>query len=207
MHATNFYSLRDPLHPHQTDRVLDNEAKSPPHLPQPFSTLKLGTLNVRGLRSKFEDVLYTLVAEQMDILCLTETLLSSDIVDEEVQVDGYCLVRQDRTALAVVAGSRCIFTSPYPYVVFNFLLTHRTASKDQKLKLCLSNFKDNGEIFFSPEKIFRSKSTNQEGVHSAHQTGLCFAISRFSQVVFIPRAQPSAQSFFFFFSISNSFWY
>ena len=97
MHATNFYSLRDPHHPHQTDRVLDNEAKSPPHLPQPFSTLKLGTLNVRGLRSKFEDVLYTLVAEQMDILCLTETLLSSDIVDQEVQVDGYCLVRQDRT--------------------------------------------------------------------------------------------------------------
>ena len=33
----------------------------------------------------------------MDIFCLTETLLSSDVVDQEVQVDGYCLVRQDRT--------------------------------------------------------------------------------------------------------------
>ena len=55
-----------------------------------------------------------------------------------------------------------------------------------------------------PEKIFRSKSTNQEGVRSAHRTDLCFSIWRFSQVVFIPRAQPHAQSLF---SISNSFWY
>ena len=97
MQDANFYSLRDPPHPRQIDCVLDNKAKSPPCLSQPFSTLKLGTLNVRGLRSKVEDVIYTLVAEQMDILCLTETLLSSEVVDQEVQVDGYCLVRQDRT--------------------------------------------------------------------------------------------------------------
>ena len=47
-------------------------------------------------------------------------------------------------------------------------------------------------------------STNQEGVRFAHQTDLCFAICRFSRMVFIPRAQPHAQSLF---SISNSFWY
>ena len=48
-------------------------------------------------RSKFEDVLCTLVTEQMDIFCLTETLLSSDVVEQQVQIHGYCLVRQDRT--------------------------------------------------------------------------------------------------------------
>ena len=32
----------------------------------------------------------------------------------------------------------------------------------------------------------------------AHQTDLCFSICRFSQVVFIPRAQPHAQSLFLF---------
>ena len=42
------------------------------------------------------------------------------------------------------------------------------------------------------------ESTNQEGVRSAHRTDLYFSISRFSQVVFIPRAQPHAQSFFYF---------
>ena len=53
-----------------------------------------------------------------------------------------------------------------------------------------------------PEKICRSKSTNQEGFRSAPRTDLCFSICRFSQVLFIPRAQPHAQSLF---SISNSF--
>ena len=48
------------------------------------------------------------------------------------------------------------------------------------------------------------KAQNQEGVRSAHRTDLCFSIWRFSQVVFIPRAHPHAQSLF---SISNSFWY
>ena len=47
-------------------------------------------------------------------------------------------------------------------------------------------------------KIWRSKSTNQEGVRSVHQTDLCFSICRFSEVVFILRAQPHAQSLFLF---------
>ena len=47
-------------------------------------------------------------------------------------------------------------------------------------------------------KICRSQSTNQQGIHSAHRTDLCFAIFRFSQVVFILRAQPHAQSLFLF---------
>ena len=38
----------------------------------------------------------------------------------------------------------------------------------------------------------------QEGVRSAHQTDLCFSICRFSEVVFILRAQPHAQSLFLF---------
>ena len=42
------------------------------------------------------------------------------------------------------------------------------------------------------------KAQNQEGVRSAHRTDLCFSICRFSQVVFIPQAQPHAQSLFLF---------
>ena len=46
----------------------------------------------------------------------------------------------------------------------------------------------------------RSKSTNQEGVRSAHRprTDLCFSICRFSEVVFIIGAQPHAQFLFLF---------
>ena len=39
---------------------------------------------------------------------------------------------------------------------------------------------------------------NQEGVRFAHRTDLCFAICRFSRAVFIPQAQPHAQSLFLF---------
>ena len=44
------------------------------------------------------------------------------------------------------------------------------------------------------EKICRSKSTNQSGEWNERLPDLCFSICRFSQVVFIPRAQPHAQS-------------
>ena len=46
------------------------------------------------------------------------------------------------------------------------------------------------------QKVCRSKSTNQEGVRSAHRTDLCFSICRFSEVVYILPAQPDAQSLF-----------
>ena len=49
-----------------------------------------------------------------------------------------------------------------------------------------------------PEKICRSKSTNQFGEWKERLPDLCFSICRFSQVVFIPRAQPHAQSLFLF---------
>ena len=49
-----------------------------------------------------------------------------------------------------------------------------------------------------PEKICRSKSTNQSGERKERLPDLCFSICRFSQVVFIPRAQPHAQSLFLF---------
>ena len=42
---------------------------------------------------------------------------------------------------------------------------------------------------------------------SAHATGLCFAICRFSQVVFILRAQPHAQSLFLFPIVFDSFFF
>ena len=62
----------------------------------------------------------------------------------------------------------------------------------------LQQVPQNWQLLTPPEKICRSKSTNQEGVRSAHRTDLCFSINRFSQVVFIPQAQPHAQSLFLF---------
>ena len=46
--------------------------------------------------------------------------------------------------------------------------------------------------------MFSPKSTNQSGERNEHLPDLCFSIWRFSQVVFIPRSQPHAQSLFLF---------
>ena len=48
------------------------------------------------------------------------------------------------------------------------------------------------------EKTCRSKSRNQFGERNKRLPDLCFSICRFSQVVFIPQAQPHAQSLFLF---------
>ena len=49
-----------------------------------------------------------------------------------------------------------------------------------------------------PEKIYRSQSTNQEGVRSVQRTDLCFAICRFSQVRFITPSHLMHNLFFYF---------
>ena len=48
-----------------------------------------------------------------------------------------------------------------------------------------------------PEKIYRSQSTNQEGVRSAQATDLCFAICRFSHVRFITPSHRTHNLFLF----------
>ena len=49
-----------------------------------------------------------------------------------------------------------------------------------------------------PEKIYRSQSTNQEGVCSVQRTDLCFAICRFSQVKFITTSHLTHNLFFYY---------
>ena len=49
-----------------------------------------------------------------------------------------------------------------------------------------------------PEKIYRSQSTNQEGVRSVQRTDLCFAICRFSQVRLITPSHLTHNLFFYF---------
>ena len=56
-------------------------------------------------------------------------------------------------------------------------------------------------------EICRSKSTNQFGERNERLPDLCFSICRFSQVVFIPQAQPHAQSLFRFPIVFGLIWF
>lgn len=58
--------------------------------------LKIGHINVNGLKSKLSE-LHTLLTEtSLDILAITETKLANDTSDEEISIEGYFTIRNDR---------------------------------------------------------------------------------------------------------------
>lgn len=46
--------------------------------------------------SKFEELKFTFVNSKADIICLTETWLSSSINDSLITLEGYNILRNDR---------------------------------------------------------------------------------------------------------------
>jgi len=66
--------------------------------------LKIMYQNAPGLRTKLHDVISNFPILNYDIFILTETLLSSDIVDAELGFTGFTVFRADRN----VYTSTCI---------------------------------------------------------------------------------------------------
>ena len=52
--------------------------------------------NIQSLKSKVDELNLIITAKNVDIVCLTETWLSSEIEDDLVNVSGYTLTRNDR---------------------------------------------------------------------------------------------------------------
>ena len=72
----------------------------------------LGTLNVRGLRHKVNKVSDLLSQENLDMLFLTETLLSAEVGDGEPRIDGYFFfskgIGEDKEeVLEFISGKNC----------------------------------------------------------------------------------------------------
>ena len=78
--------------------TLDNNCTSFDQVRHEVKSIKIGTLNVRGLRSKVGDVRDTITKEKLDILCITETMLRPAVADGELGIEGYFFVRQDRNS-------------------------------------------------------------------------------------------------------------
>lgn len=57
--------------------------------------VKIGHLNVNGLLSKMAEVKILLQETNLDILAVTETKISADLVNQ-IEIEGYSLVRKDR---------------------------------------------------------------------------------------------------------------
>jgi len=58
--------------------------------------LCIGHLNVNGLKSKLSEISLLLHSANLDILAITETHLSDNVPDTEINIEGYCLIRNDR---------------------------------------------------------------------------------------------------------------
>lgn len=52
--------------------------------------------NIRGIRTKTDTFYKNNIALDMDVMCLTETWLNSDILDSELVTDEYTIYRKDR---------------------------------------------------------------------------------------------------------------
>jgi len=61
--------------------------------------LKIAHVNIQSLRHKLDNLNIFLHSNNIDILCLTESWLSSDIDDSSIMIPGYNICRRDRTVL------------------------------------------------------------------------------------------------------------
>ena len=58
--------------------------------------LKIGHINVNGLRRKLAEIVVLVQETGLDILAMTETKLSPDTCDSQIGIDGFAIVRKDR---------------------------------------------------------------------------------------------------------------
>lgn len=54
--------------------------------------------NVRGIKTKTIDIYNTVLCNNYDIICLTETWLDDTVMSSEIFDDRYCVLRRDRDA-------------------------------------------------------------------------------------------------------------
>ena len=60
--------------------------------------LKIGHINVNGLRRKLAEIVVLVQETGLDILAMTETKLSPDTRDSQIGIDGFAIVRKDRSS-------------------------------------------------------------------------------------------------------------
>ena len=58
--------------------------------------IKIGHLNINTLLPNFNELYVLIHKHNIHILCLNETRLNSTILNVEIQISGYSLIRRDR---------------------------------------------------------------------------------------------------------------
>ena len=58
--------------------------------------LKIGHINVNGLKQKLSEISLLLNTVKLDLLAISETHLTSSVSNDQINIDGYNMVRSDR---------------------------------------------------------------------------------------------------------------
>ena len=109
-------------------------------LPAPDEIL-IGTLNVRALRGKIDDIIALVEHHSLDILCITETHLHKNVDNSEISIDNFTLVRRDRNCHGggvAIYAHQSLSAQPLP-------LTEREPSPDSQIELVWVEIKRQGE--------------------------------------------------------------
>lgn len=70
------------------------------------SELKLGCLNIRSLVNKIDQLAVFIKTQNFDILALNETWLDKSVTDNEIKIEGYNIIRNDRNR---TGGGVCFY--------------------------------------------------------------------------------------------------
>ena len=109
-------------------------------LPAPDEIL-IGTLNVRALRGKIDDIIALVEHHSLDILCITETHLHKNVDNSEISIDNFTLVRRDRNCHGggvAIYAHQSLSAQPLP-------LTEREPSPDSQIESVWVEIKRQGE--------------------------------------------------------------
>ena len=68
--------------------------------------MKIGLLNVNGLTETFADIQLLLQDHDLDIIRITETHLTGETEDRDLTIEGYTLIRRERTGKETVHGQK-----------------------------------------------------------------------------------------------------
>ena len=103
---------------------------------------KLASLNITSLVNHIDELRVFIAGNRVDVLAINETGLDSNIIDSEVHIPGYEIIRRDRYINGRHGGGVCFFV----HSTISFLL-RPDLSCQEKENLCIEIRKPNSKPF------------------------------------------------------------
>ena len=120
--------------------------------------LKIAHLNVRGLRKKVDELRILLKLCRFDVFGVTETHLNSEIIDGEIDIEDYNLIRRDRLGRQ---GGGCVI-----YYSKSLKAIHRPDLEDEQVEgICMQVKADSRDILVGTTNLLQDErgDTSYEG--------------------------------------------